>query len=115
LDRTVTDERSIKVAGLAIHCERTDDLAVITLSGDLSLANADAFQQQLQRIEAAGVAEIVVDLRNLDFIDSTGVRTMYSASIRLREGDRLRIIPGPAQVQRAFATSGVARVFPFID
>ena len=112
----MTDERSIEVAGLRIRSERTDDLAVVTVSGELGIANADALDQELRRVEAAGVAEILLDLRNLDLIDSAGIRILYFASVRSRDaGDRLRMIRGPAQVQRAIAALGLGEIFPFID
>ena len=116
LGTEMTDERAIEVAGLAIRSERTDDLAVVTVSGDLSLANADALDQELRRLEAAGVAEIVLDLRKLDFIDSAGARVLYFAYTRSRgSGDRLRMIRGPAPVQRVIGGLGLGNLLPFVD
>jgi anti-sigma B factor antagonist len=110
------DERFIEVENLAIRSERTGDLAVVAVSGDLSIPNADALDQEIQRLEAAGVGEILLDLRKLDFIDSTGVRVLYTVYLRLgATRDRLRMIPGPDQVQRVFGILGLAEILPFVD
>jgi anti-anti-sigma factor len=116
MEPEMTDERPIEVAGLAIHSERTDDLAVVSASGELGIANRDALDQELRRLEEAGVAEIVLDLRDLDFIDSTGVRILYEAYIRNRaSGDRLRMIRGRESVQRVITRLGLGQVLPFVD
>ena len=112
----MTEERSIEVSGLAIRSERTDGLAMVAVSGDLSIANADALDQELQREHEAGASEIMLDLSNLDFIDTTGVRMLYVAYTRAREsGDRFRMIRGPAPVQRVLDSHGLGNLFPFID
>ena len=110
------DERSAEVGDLAILSEQTGDLAVITVSGDLGITTAHTLEQELQRAEATGVAEILLDLRSLDFIDTTGVRVLIAASRRSRDGgERLRIIRGSAPIQRVFASHGQAELLPFVD
>jgi anti-sigma B factor antagonist len=109
----MTDERSIEVAGLGIQVEQAQDRALLKLSGELSVASADALDAEFQRIEATAVPKIVVDLSGLRFIDSVGIRVMYSAAVRLRDNDRLRVVPGPESVQRIFRLSGMSWVFPF--
>src|SRR2546423_508937 len=112
----MTDERSIELAGLALRIERTEALAVVTLAGELSIANADALEQEVRRLETAGVPGIVLDLRHLDFIDSAGVRALYKAHTRARDTQgRLRMIRGPAPVQRVIDSLGLGDIFPFAD
>jgi anti-anti-sigma factor len=110
------DELSVEVRDLAILSERTSDLAVITVGGDLGITTANRLEDELQRAEATGVGEILLDLRNLDFIDTTGVRVLIAASRRSRDGgDRLRIIRGSAPIQRVLASHGQAELLPFVD
>jgi anti-anti-sigma factor len=110
-----THERSVEIEGLTIHSERTGDLAVVTVAGELSMTNAHALDQELERAETAGVARIVLDLRGLGFIDSTGVRVLYEASTRSGVSDRLRMIRPSEKVQRVLDTHGLGELLPFVD
>jgi anti-sigma B factor antagonist len=109
------EERSVELEGLTMRAERTGDLAVITVAGELNMTNANALDQELERAEGAGVARIVLDLRGLDFVDSTGVRVLYEASTRSGGTDRLRVIRPSAKVQRVLDTYGLGELFPFVD
>jgi anti-sigma B factor antagonist len=50
---------------------------------------------------------VVVDLRELTFIDSSGVHVILAAADRARqEGGRLMLVRGPVQVDRVFTLTG---------
>ena len=59
--------------GLTIRELRVDQMVVLELAGELYLASAGAVRRALERAEADGPARIVIDLRQLDFIDSAGM------------------------------------------
>ena len=68
----------------------------------------------IERAEASDARQIVLDLRELTFIDSSGVRMIVCADLRSRQdGDRLRLIRGGARVQRVFELTGVLERLPF--
>jgi anti-sigma B factor antagonist len=82
---------------------------VIALSGELDLAASPALEEALERVFTSGSGPIVIDLRRLDFMDSTGLSIIVRAHNRAVEGDRpLFVTRGPAQVQRLLALTGVA-------
>ncbi len=70
--------------------------------GELDLATVPVLQKRIEAIEPDTTATVVVlDVQALDFIDSTGLRTILSAHARLREhGRELAITRGSPQVQR---------------
>jgi anti-anti-sigma factor len=89
---------------------------VIALSGELDLATAEIVDAELQRVEAGDARAIVVDLSELTFIDSSGVRLIYTADVRSRQdSDRLVIRRGPAKVQRIFVMTDLESRLPFVD
>jgi anti-anti-sigma factor len=101
---------------LTLRSTRESDTHVIALSGELDLAGADLLEGELKRVEATDARRIVVDLRDLDFIDSTGVRLIYMADMRSRkDSDRLSIRRGPHKVQRLFVMTDLADRLPFVD
>ena len=81
------------------------DAALIVMSGDLDIASAPQVEDVL-----AGVPEdrrIVLDLRALTFMDSSGVGLLVTAAQRkMPAGTRLGCIAGPPQVQRILEITG---------
>lgn len=109
-------ERLVEFGHLSMSSERAGDVHTIRLFGELDLATADPVQRELERAETTDVASIVLDLSGLTFTDSTGVRLMVTATARSRaNADRLRLVRGPAAVQRVFELSAVADLLPFAD
>jgi len=83
----------------AISTSEIDDRAHVTLRGELDLATAPELEQLLtERIDAN--QDVVVDLRGLQFMDSSGIRVLVAAHARAgRVGRRLFIVrpePGSA-------------------
>jgi anti-sigma B factor antagonist len=73
----------------------------LALAGELDIASAERVEKELQRIELDGPATIVLDLRALTFLDSTGLRIIVAADARAREHSRrVVVIQGPDAVQR---------------
>jgi stage II sporulation protein AA (anti-sigma F factor antagonist) len=89
---------------------------VIRLFGELDLATAPEVEHELQGIEQSDAKTIVLDLSQLTFMDSSGVRLVLRAEARSRaDSNRLRLRRGPASVQRVFAITGLDGVLPFAD
>ena len=88
---------------LELKLEEDSGVARVTASGELDLATAEQLEEALKRQERDGPPVIVLDLRALAFMDSTGLRTVLAADARARErGGRLVIVRGPEEVQRVF-------------
>ena len=82
--------------------------------GELDLSTAPVVDAQLSELVTAGFKRLVLDLRELRFLDSTGLRLLLSWDARTRaEGVDLSVIPGPASVQRVIDVAGVAHLLPF--
>jgi anti-anti-sigma factor len=104
------------LGALTMRSTRDGDAHVIALSGELDLAGAGLLEDELLRVEASDAAQIVIDLRELEFIDSTGVRLVYMADARARHNDaRLTIRRGHSRVHRIFELTDLADRLPFVD
>ena len=85
------------------------DAALIVVSGELDIASAPQLEQTLDQINPELTKLVVVDLRELEFMDSTGLSIIVRAHHRLSESDcELTLVRGPAQVQRLLDLTGVA-------
>jgi anti-sigma B factor antagonist len=85
------------------------DVAWVRVTGELDIATAPILEQTLRRAEQRA-RRIVLDLRELAFMDSSGVHVILAASIRAEQaGSRLVLVRGHAQVDRVLhltTTSG---------
>jgi anti-sigma B factor antagonist len=104
------------VKPFAIRIEESGRTATIELDGELDIATTPGAEAELQRVEQSGPGVIVLDLRGLTFMDSTGLRLLVSADARARGGDhRLVIVRGPAPVQRVLELTGLDTRLDVID
>ncbi|HUZ28299.1 MAG TPA: STAS domain-containing protein [Solirubrobacteraceae bacterium] len=99
---------------VAVHGE--DRAVVIEVSGELDLASSPALEHELEQRVDSGPGTVVVDLRQLEFMDSTGLSVLVRAHQRAIESDRtFAIVKGPPQVQRLLDLTGVAERLNIVD
>jgi len=90
--------------------------AVISVSGELDLASSAGLDEELQRLIESDVEQVILDLRELEFMDSTGLSTLVKAHQRAEEaGRRFGLVRGPQQVQRLLSLTGVEERLTFAD
>lgn len=81
---------------------------VVSPTGELDLATTCQFERALRDAQTEA-GEVVLDLRDLTFLDCSGLRVILDAAKRARRaGHRLTVVPGPAQVDRVFTLTGAA-------
>lgn len=94
----------------SFHCETRRDGAtsLVRPIGELDLDTAPLLEEELTAVRAAGAGRIVLDMRALTFMDSTGLRLMIRWDTAAREeGFEFAIVPGPEVVQRVFRLTGM--------
>src|SRR5437773_2565005 len=77
---------------LAVGVEREDGRVRVALSGELDLATVDELRGRLAAVEGDGAPTVVLDLRELDFLDSTGIGELLAAQRRLRAAGRRLVL-----------------------
>ncbi len=94
---------------LTIEVRQERDRIVLTLHGELDLLTAPLLQNQIES-GAVDVADILVlDLDDVQFIDSAGLRVVLAAHARAAERDQtLALTSGSPQVQRLLSIAGVS-------
>jgi anti-sigma B factor antagonist len=99
------------------HCdvERENGRVRVTPRGELDLATAPDVERRLRELREAGFDHVLLDLRELAFIDSSGLRLVMSEDAAARaDGRTLEIIPGGPAVQRIFDLAGVTEQLTFV-
>src|SRR3954471_24316700 len=94
-----------------------DQLAVVTPRGELDVAGTPLLEDALAEVSGhAGVVAVVVDLSQLDFMDSSGLRAVVLADRRLADdGLRFALVPGGEPVQRVFELTRMTERLTWVD
>jgi anti-anti-sigma factor len=89
--------------------------AWVHVTGELDLANTPELRRALR--DAQLYAQMVVlDLRKVTFIESSGVHVILDAAANVQPGNgRLIVIRGPAQVDRALTLTSVSSQVLIVD
>lgn len=105
------------MSGFGLTIEEYEPGAVkFALRGELDLAHAYAFDEELRTVEATRPSTVVIDLRELTFLDSCGLARLLAARRRARRlGHRLLLVRGSATVQRLFALAAVDEAFEMVS
>jgi anti-sigma B factor antagonist len=88
----------------------------VALRGELDLEHAYTFDEELRRVEGRKPHCIVLDLRGLSFLDSSGLARLLAARRRARrESRRLLLVRGGTAVQRLLAITAVGDHFEMVS
>jgi anti-sigma B factor antagonist len=98
---------------LTVRRARNGRTQVVSLCGELDLANAATAEIELNDALDTAEREVVVDLRELEFIDSTGIALLVAALRRDNGSTRLCFVPdkSPA-VTRVLQLTGIDERLP---
>jgi anti-sigma B factor antagonist len=104
------------VSTLSLETREEQDTVRIAVGGELDLSSALMFDDEVRRAEERRPTTLILDLRLLRFMDSTGLRLIMSAQSRARKrGWRLAIVLGSEPVRRIFKLAGVGRRLEIVD
>ena len=77
---------------MEINTTEIDDIPVVRLSGELNLYNAPQLKSHLHGMADEGKSRIVLNLEELEHIDSSGIGVLISAMTRLKkDGGQLKL------------------------
>jgi anti-anti-sigma factor len=84
------------------------DVVRVEPLGEIDLATAPTVALVLEDLRTTGFRQVVLDLKGVTFIDSSGMRMVVEARAAAeRDGAHLTVLPGPPPVQRSFDMTGL--------
>jgi anti-sigma B factor antagonist len=93
-----------------VEAHTQDQAYVLAVSGELDLAAASSLEEELNQALDSDSQVIVIDLQDLEFIDSTGLSVLVRAHQRAQEQDlQLGLVNPGAQVERLLSLTGLAQ------
>jgi anti-anti-sigma factor len=105
------------VSRFAFESDERGAVSFVTLRGELDLLSTAELEPELERLaDEPGIDVVALDLRELEFLDSSGLRLIVIAERSLREcGRRLVLVRGPQPVQRVFEITRMTERLEFVD
>jgi anti-anti-sigma factor len=96
---------------ISVRSHLRNGVAHVVVQGDLDLGAVPTLNEHLRFLEQDGVKAIILDLRDLSFLDPTGLRALLAASSRAaNDGHRLAIVGVPDPARRLFEITGTERI-----
>ena len=78
-----------------------------SLTGEIDLSTVEEAGAQLREAIASGDGTVAVDLREVSFLDSSGLRLLLQLNQELADSDRrMIVVQGPRRVARVFELTG---------
>lgn len=98
---------------LGIETEQEGDgVVVVVVRGEVDIRTAPELRDCLSQVVEGGAQQVVLDLSDVDFLDSTALSVMVGAHKRLsKAGSALLVVAATEAVQRVLAVTGLGRVF----
>jgi len=111
-----SEQREIADGTLVVRSAENDGARIVAFAGELDLANAGTAESALEGSLADATMPVVVDMRELEFIDSTGIALLVSALSRNEGGVRISFIPSDSPaVTRVLELTGLAERLPLAE
>ena|SRR2546425_13373253 len=94
----------------------TPDVWKLSLDGVVDPSNATALQSAFDGLFKRGAAKVVVDLKHVKYLSSSGIACFITAlDVAIGKGGHLVFIAAPPQISRIADLLGLSEVFTFVD
>ena len=99
-----------------VKAERIGTSALVTVEGELDIATLPEFERTVTRMRSQGLERMVIDLRELSFLDSMSIELLLRLHGDLTAaGADLVVVRGPRAVNRIFDLMELERVLTLVD
>jgi len=122
MSRRIEDQRPAAGAdvtsplSLGIQIVRYDNEAVVAVDGELDIATAAELQREVEPLWTGPMNALTVDLERVDFMDSSGLRTLNELRTRAEQhGVTFALFGMQAVVRRVLDITGMAPFFELRD
>ena len=96
-------------AHMVVTIDRSDDLVSASVEGEVDTDNCERLEHHLK--EAGATSDLVIDLSNVTFIDSSGISTLLRANEYQRESGRtFAVSDASPAVRRVLEITGLVDI-----
>ena len=97
---------------LTLSTHEADGTTVVAVGGEIDVYTAPRLRDKFTELVAAGSYDIIVDMQNVEFLDSTGLGVLVGALKKVRQHDgSLELVCTQERLLKIFRITGLAKVF----
>ncbi len=101
---------------LSLESAAAGERMVVAVGGEIDVYTAPRLRDQLAELVSAGHYHLVINLEEVDFLDSTGLGVLVGALKRVRTHQgSLHLVCTQERLLKIFRITGLAKVFPIYD
>jgi anti-sigma B factor antagonist len=101
---------------LGIDVRRVDSHAVVDVKGEIDVYTAPKLRENLIELVSEGSYDVVVNLEEVDYLDSTGLGVLVGALKRVKAHDgSLSLVCTQDKILKIFKITGLTKVFEIHD
>jgi anti-anti-sigma factor len=106
----------IEASPFDIHTELMPELVSVSVSGELDLGSMPRLQAAVQDALGRGLGHLEIDLRELSFIDSSGLRALILLDAKAREESwQLTLVRPRGAALAVLEMTGTEENLPFVE
>lgn len=97
---------------LTLTTREVDGTAVIAVSGEIDVYTAPKLRDEISSIVAGGIHSIIIDMEQVEFLDSTGLGVLVGGLKKVRAEDgSLELVCSQERLLKIFRITGLSKVF----
>jgi anti-sigma B factor antagonist len=101
---------------LTLSTREADGITVVAVGGEIDVYTAPRLRDKFTELVAAGAYDIIVDMQNVEFLDSTGLGVLVGGLKKVRAHDgSLDLVCTQDRLLKIFRITGLAKVFVIHD
>jgi len=98
---------------LSLASRTEGDKTVVSVGGEIDVYTAPKLREQIVQLVEDGQYHLVVDMEEVEFLDSTGLGVLVGGLKRVRAHDgSLRLVCTQERILKIFRITGLTKVFP---
>lgn len=97
-----------------IEIYERDGAIVAVINGEIDISNVEQMDEQLAKAFDRNRGRSIIDLSHTEYLDSTGIRLLYSLATRLRTGRQELhvVVPASSRLRRVLTITDMPSVIP---
>jgi anti-sigma B factor antagonist len=107
-----TSEGESTHVDLSLTTRQADGKTIVSVGGEIDVYTAPKLRDKISELVASGAYDIVIDMQQVEFLDSTGLGVLVGGLKKVRAHDgSLRLVCNQDRLLKIFRITGLAKVF----